>query len=62
MESKLKEMIKIVTLVTGLGVTLVTYADNKFATKSMLELVFEKLQVIDARVYDIHKTLNSKDN
>jgi hypothetical protein len=61
MENKLKSTVKLIALGLGLAFTLIGYADNKFATKSMLQLVFDKLQVIDARVYDIHKSLNTKD-
>ena len=61
MENKLRNMVKMIAIGLGLAFTLIGYADNKFATKNMLQLVFEKLNVIDARVYDIHKALNDKD-
>ena len=55
MRSELKWMIHLV----GLGMGLVAYAHTTFATKSIIELIYSKLNVIDARVYEIHKAMRS---
>ena len=61
MKNELTGMIKLIALGLGLAFTLISYADNKFATKSMLQLVFEKLTTIDQRVYEIHKSMSRKE-
>lgn len=53
MRAELKWFIYII----GLGMSLVAYAHFTFATKSMIDLIYDKLKTIDQRVYDMHNSI-----
>ncbi len=55
----MKNEIKWVIYLIALGMSLVAYAHSTFATKSIIELIYDKLKVIDARVYDIHNKIGA---
>jgi len=50
----MRNEIKYVLYLVGLGASLVAYAHVTFATKSEVENIRDILRTIDQRVYDIH--------
>lgn len=57
----MRQEIKWGIYLVSLGMSLVAYAHMTFATKGITELLYERLKVIDERVYEIHKiTLEKK--
>jgi len=55
MNRQLESAIKLIALGLVIGFSLIGYADNKFATKSLVERLFDKIDIMDKRIYEIHK-------
>ena len=53
----MKDQIKYALYMMGIGLALAAYGHNNFAPKSIIDILFDKVDTIDKRVYEIHRTI-----
>jgi hypothetical protein len=51
----MRQELKYVLYLVGLGASLIAYAHSTFATKDSIKTIAERVKTIDDRVYDIHR-------
>lgn len=58
----MRDEVKWITFLIGIGVSLTVFAHKNFATKEEVRNLKDILKTIDQRVYDIHTRIIKKEN